>query len=172
MATKTKTGIVALATAGVAAGTLGMTAPQASAHERDFNRHHRTEIRHFEPRHFDRGSFRIGIAVGLPRYTPPPVVYVAPPAPVYVPPVQQYAPQYPVYAPTVPQYAPQYPVYAPPVQQYVPQYPVYAPTYVPERAYYVPQHYVGVRIGPRGVGLRIGGETPIGWVNFGLRLRR
>ena len=122
MATKAKTGIVALAAAGVAAGALSCSPKQANA------------------------DVRIGICVqGTQMYTPPPVYYA--PRPVY-------------YAPS----------YVTPVQQY-------APAYVPERVYYapqpyVPQPYVGVRMGPRGVGLRIGGETPLGWINIGLRLRR
>ena len=149
MATKAKTGIVALAAAGVAAGALSCSPKQANA------------------------DVRIGICVqGTQMYTPPPVYYAPRPvyyAPSYVTPVQQYAPAY------VPEmYVPR-PVYVP--QQVYPPVQQYAPAYVPERVYYapqpyVPQPYVGVRMGPRGVGLRIGGETPLGWINIGLRLRR
>ncbi len=163
MATKTRTGIVALAAAGITAGAISCAPNQANA------------------------DTRIGIYVqGTPIYVPTPVYYT--PRPVYVPYVRPYVPQYqpapyyaprPVYVPYVRPYVPQYqpapyyaprPVYVPYVRPYVPQYqPV---QYTPAPVYCAPQTYARVQISPRGVGLQIGGNTPLGLINFGLRLMR
>ncbi len=140
MATKTRTGIVALAAAGITAGAISCAPNQANA------------------------DTRIGIYVqGTPIYVPTPVYYT--PRPVYVPYVRPYVPQYQ----PAPYYAPR-PVYVPYVRPYVPQYqPV---QYTPAPVYCAPQTYARVQISPRGVGLQIGGNTPLGLINFGLRLMR
>lgn len=150
MATKAKSGMAALAATGIVIGAIAMVPGSANAEQPYMHGRMQHVERH--DRDYGRGGFwnrGIGMKGAL-----SPVVYVAP----YTPPVYVPIPQ-PVYIPQ---------------QQYTPVPVPYYPQqqYIPAPVYCAPQPYVNVNVGPCGVGVNFGTDSPLGWINVGLRLRR